>query len=62
MHTRLSLVPLLEKPAEHVHVVAPEPLVLPTGHAVQAVPPTVGLYVLAPQIVQLRDAPDPCDL
>ena len=41
--------PDVEYPAVQAHVVEPEVLVLPVGHAVQLVAPATLLYVLAAQ-------------
>ena len=38
--------PALEKPALQAHVVEPDALVLPAGHAVHVVEPDTALYVL----------------
>jgi hypothetical protein len=54
----VSAVPFVEKPGEHVHVVAVAPLVLPAGHAEQDDAPAA-LKVLAVQAVQERLAPLP---
>jgi hypothetical protein len=49
----VSAVPFVEKPGEHVHVVAVAPLVLPAGHAEQDDAPAA-LKVLAVQANQPR--------
>jgi hypothetical protein len=47
VHCRLAPTPAVPKPGVHAQVVAPAPLVLPAGHAVQMLAPDVALYVLA---------------